>query len=82
MYIACPSVLNENNIQGVLSRYWLASEIVRLIGENCPEVGSIHFTYLLFNHECVPAWEFVWVQCVTVWLQVCESCAVTCKIQY
>lgn len=34
-------VLTSNNIQGVLSRYWLASGIVRLIGENCPEVQSL-----------------------------------------
>lgn len=34
-------VLNSNNVQGVLSRYWLASGIVKIIGENCPEVQSL-----------------------------------------
>ncbi|KAL9953113.1 hypothetical protein ACROYT_G040473 [Oculina patagonica] len=34
-------VLNAGNVQGVLSRYWLASGIVRLLGENCPEVESL-----------------------------------------
>ncbi|CAH3016304.1 unnamed protein product [Porites evermanni] len=34
-------VLNLNNVQGILSKYPLASAIVRLIGENCPEVQSL-----------------------------------------
>ncbi|XP_068703613.1 nuclear RNA export factor 1-like isoform X2 [Montipora foliosa] len=34
-------VLNANNVQGILSRPWLASWILQLIGENCPEVQSL-----------------------------------------
>nr|XP_058954563.1 nuclear RNA export factor 1-like isoform X1 [Pocillopora verrucosa] len=34
-------VLKLNNIQGILARYWLASGIVKIIGENCPEVQSL-----------------------------------------
>ncbi|XP_020616739.1 nuclear RNA export factor 1-like isoform X2 [Orbicella faveolata] len=34
-------VLNASNVQGILSRHWMASGIVRLIGENCPEVQSL-----------------------------------------
>lgn len=34
-------VLNEHNVQGALSKPWLASRIVQIIGENCPEVLSL-----------------------------------------
>ena len=38
MFILLLTVLKLNNIQGILARYWLASGIVKIIGENCPEV--------------------------------------------
>lgn len=34
-------VLNASNVQCILSRHSMASGIVRLIGENCPEVQSL-----------------------------------------
>ncbi|XP_020616741.1 nuclear RNA export factor 1-like isoform X4 [Orbicella faveolata] len=34
-------VLNASNVQGILSRHWMASGIVRLIGENCPELRAV-----------------------------------------
>ena len=38
MFILLLTVLKLNNVQGILARYWLASGIVKIIGENCPEV--------------------------------------------
>lgn len=55
MIMICLSVLNENEVQGVLSRYWLASEIVRLIGENCPEVRpSVGYSYAYGKSDYSP----------------------------